>query len=289
MAAVASTTMLAQAADSLDGTDAAVIVGTVIGVLVVGRLARLVFVRALFWIAGRALTGAHSRWRTRVPRLVAESIPVAELRRRQRIESLGLALSRLVKGVAVVVGAVVVLDRFQIDLVLAVGGLGFLIAAMAVGGQHSVHDYVNGLHALLEDRYGQGDLIRFTTPAGTLVEGRVVGLGSFGTRIETEEGTVHVANRLLTEVHNLSQRAYPRMFDVAFGSKVERAEVGRLLGAAARQVLRDASAGVVVDHGEDLGVERGRHRMRVAARFDRSLTDDELTAIVTAVERSESG
>ena len=46
---------------------------------------------------------------------------------------------------------------FDIDAAFFLSGAGFIGAALAIGGQHKVNDYLTGLSVLIEDRYGVGD------------------------------------------------------------------------------------------------------------------------------------
>ncbi len=265
-------------------TDGLVIAMVIVGVPVASRLVRMCLRGVLSVVANRALTGANSQWRTRVPRVLAETVPVAELRRRQRINALALVVARGVRVVLIGAGLVVVMHRFDADPVLTLSSLGFLIAALTVGAQHSIHDYVAGLHVLLEDRYGEGDEIRAVTPAGVLIEGRVEAMGSFATRVATDAGVAHVANRLLVEVVNLSQR--PHLATVSLpgdlaGGRGSKPRLARVLSAAVREVSGDRHAGVVVESVE-VALVGGQPVTAVTARFDRPLDDESRAAVEEA-------
>lgn len=171
---------------------------------VIHRVLRFVFTRG----ALRQLQGlpTSSRWRVRVARTEGESSAAGEIRRRQRIDAVALAFSRL--AAAVVWGSlfVVVLHSQGISVGAAVSGAGFVGVVLALGGQASVNDFMSGLHILLEDRFGEGDEIALITANGKEVRGVVTALGMFGTRIESGGRVHHIANRHMSEVTNYSQR-----------------------------------------------------------------------------------
>ncbi len=262
-------------------------VAAVVAIALVGsRVTRIVLRALIGFVASRAITGANMRWRTRIPRVLAETIPVAELRRRQRINALSLVLARVVRIGLLVAAVLLILQRFEADVVVALGSVGFLIAAVTVGAQDSIRDYLSGIHALLEDRYGEGDEIRATLASGSLIEGRVESLGSFATRVAGPAGTSHVPNRLLTEITNLSQR--PVLGELTLpgevSSRSERAQIASVISSAVRAVLDDPNAGVVVD-----GMASRDDVTLVTVRFDRELSDDDVAAVEAAASARLSG
>ncbi len=192
--------------DLLDEADHVIaIIATLLLAALLSRLVRALIIRLLDWVATRRRRGVENFWIVRRPRLLDESTEVAERRRTQRVRASALMLSRLASVVIWLVAFVVVLAILDVDVVWAVSSAGFLGAAIAIGGQHSVHDYLNGVHILLEDRFGEGDLIEVTHPSGVVRRGTVQRIGAFGTDLRSEEGTWHMANRMLAEVVNLSQ------------------------------------------------------------------------------------
>src|SRR5690606_6928029 len=78
---------------------------------------------------------------------------------------------------------------------------------LAIGGQHKVNDYLTGLSVHFEDRYGVGDEIFTDVGWADPVCGVVDHVGLFSTRIRDERSTVHLPNRSLASVRNLSQEA----------------------------------------------------------------------------------
>lgn len=178
------------------------------------RLSRLVFRRLLRHLANAAAAGRSSRWRARLPRLSGESKDLAELRRMHRVDATASALARITSIVIWTTAAIVVLHQLEVDVTVAVGGAGFVGVIIAFGAQNSVHDYVAGLHVLFEDRYGTGDDIEVTTASGERIRGSVGALGAFATQIEAGDTTWHIANRMMVEVANHSQRGTPSTVDI---------------------------------------------------------------------------
>lgn len=180
-------------------------IGIIVAVaLVMSRISRPLLVRILRIIAKRGLEGGQSRWKTRIPRLLNESSGIAELRRQQRIEATALGFSRALNIAVWTLAVILVLEAAKIDPVFAISAAGFLGVALAIGGQNAVNDFVTGLQFLLEDRLGEGDTVRIQVN-DKVMQGEVGALGAFSTRFETADSTVHVANRELTTIVNLSQ------------------------------------------------------------------------------------
>jgi small conductance mechanosensitive channel len=178
-----------------------IVVGTVVVILTLRPLARFSIRR----LVRRAVKGKRTRWRVRTRRVSELEPLVVERRRQQRIEAGAAMLSRMVSIIVVSIGAIAVLHQLDVDPALALGGAGFLGAALAFGGQHSVNDFITGMQVLFEDRCGEGDLIRLRLHDQDVV-GTVTWLGAFSARVESEDATIHLSNRELSNVVNLSQR-----------------------------------------------------------------------------------
>ena len=185
-------------------TDLIVIGSVIVATIGASRLIRPVTRSTLTWVARRS-AGGSGRWRVRAPRVFGETVEQAELRRQQRIAATAAGLSRVLSAVLWVIAMLIVLDRAEIDPVFAISGAGFLGVAIAIGGQHSVNDFLTGLHILLEDRFGEGDQLRVKVGDDEMTL-TVVHLGAFATRLEDGTATLHIPNREMTTVANLSQR-----------------------------------------------------------------------------------
>lgn len=178
-----------------------IVIGTVLVILSMRPIARFSIRR----LVSRASAGKPTRWRVRTRRVSENEPLVAEQRRQQRIEATAAMVARVASIIVGSIGAIAVLHKLDVDAALALGGAGFLGAALAIGGQHSVNDFITGMQVLLEDRCGEGDMIRIRFHDRDII-GTVVGLGAFSTKIESEVATIHLANRELSHVVNLSQR-----------------------------------------------------------------------------------
>lgn len=196
----------------------------------------------------------------------------AELRREQRINATAAMLARFVGVIAWVVAILVIAGRFELGLGLAIGGAGFLGAAVAFGGQHYVSDYLAGLITLIEDRYGEGDTVEVYGVTDGPMFGKVARLGSFSTRIDVEAASWHLANRSLVNVGNRSQRGITTVFDVDWSrpSPPERSAVDALVrplfwADTRNSVMRD---GIVVDTVEVID-----GRLQVTVRTTMPLTE----------------
>lgn len=190
---------------TVTSADLVVMAAVVVGAFITTRFVRPAARGLLGWLSRRSLSGRGRRWRVRAPRVFGETVEQAERRRTQRVAATAAGLSRIVSAMVWVVALIVILERAEIDPVFAISGAGFLGVAIAIGGQHSVNDFVTGMHILFEDRFGEGDRLRVEVDDEE-VELTVVSLGAFATRLENGTATFHIPNRELTTVANLSQR-----------------------------------------------------------------------------------
>lgn len=218
-------------------------------------LARLVLTSSLRRVATRRLGGRRTRWRwrTRMTRPTETDFVVSEFRRQHRVDAAALALSRLTTVVIWASAAVVILHVHGISISVALSGAGFIGLIVALGAQTSVNDYVNGIHVLLEDRFGEGDDIEVITANGRHIRGIVTAHGMFGTRLQADGVTHHLANRFMCEVTNHSQ------LGVVTTLHVDAVVTPESLDAATAQIAqaRPHMAAVVVDSIDPQADDRG--------------------------------
>lgn len=173
------------------------------------RLSRVLIRRVIRRLARRALLGAPGTglWRVRAQRWDDGNHDTVEQRRRQRIDAASRMVNHLVSLVVWIVAAIVVFHLLDVDPAFFLSSAGFLGAALAIGGQHKVNDYLTGLSVHFEDRYGVGDEIVADVGWGEPIAGIVDHVGLFSTRVRDHRSTMHFPNSSLAIVRNLSQEA----------------------------------------------------------------------------------
>jgi small conductance mechanosensitive channel len=186
--------------------------GLVVAVLVLGgliltRLSGFVIRRVVRRVATRSVGTPSSWWRHRSRRVGGESFEMGEHRRRQRIDAASRMLNHLFSLVMWIVITIVGFHMLDIDAAFFLSSAGFLGAAVAIGGQHKVNDYLTGLTVHFEDRYGVGDEIQVEVGWSEPVHAVVDHIGLFSTRLRDGSSTMHFANHALSPLRNLSQEA----------------------------------------------------------------------------------
>lgn len=127
-------------------------------------------------------------------------LPRAELER--RIQTIGRLVVRIAGSVIAIVGVLMALRLFGIDIGPAVAGLGVVGIAVGFGAQTLVRDWLTGIFIVLENQYSAGDVIRI---AG--VEGVVEDFSLRRTTLRDLDGTVHIVpNGQILVTSNLTNR-----------------------------------------------------------------------------------
>ena len=177
--------------------------------MVSSRVSRFVIRRVIRRLAKRALlgSGAPSLWRVRAQRLDDGNADTVEQRRRQRIDAASRMVNHLVSVVIWIIAAIVTFHLLDVDPAFFLSSAGFIGAALAIGGQHKVNDYLTGLSVHFEDRYGVGDEILADVGWSEPVTGVVDHVGLFSTRVRDDRSTMHFPNSSLAIIRNLSQEA----------------------------------------------------------------------------------
>jgi len=213
-------------------------------------------------------------WVRRLPRGASETANAALARRRQRADAVAAILSRIASTLILITAILVALHRADVALLPVVSGAGFIGAAFSIGGQHVIHDYLNGFLFLVEDRLSEGDEITVTLD-GKEVTGVVERVGSYAVRLTDGDTTWHVANRELTRLRNHSQRPGTTKLSVRVGpSDIATSE----LVALAQQVVEDSPGiGPVV-------IQPGGHDQPLKVRSRVPISDARAAELSRAIE-----
>lgn len=119
----------------------------------------------------------------------------------RRVQTIGRLAVRIAGAAIVVIGALMALDLFGIDIGPAVAGLGVVGIAVGFGAQTLIRDWLAGVFIVLENQYSTGDVVRI---AG--VEGTVQDFSLRRTTLREDDGTVHtVPNGQITVASNLTR------------------------------------------------------------------------------------
>lgn len=116
---------------------------------------------------------------------LTDSLAATELERRVTTLA-GLAL-RIAGAVIAVIGVLMVLSEFEIDIGPAIAGLGVVGIAVGFGAQTLVRDWLAGIFIVLENQYNLGDEVRIAGVSGVVEE-----LSLRRTMLRDADGTVHV-------------------------------------------------------------------------------------------------
>lgn len=179
----------------------------VVGAIIATRLTGVVVRRVVRRVADRSLVRPSRWWRTRSRRVTGESSELVEQRRSQRIDAASRMVNHVVSLVIWLVTVITVFHVLAIDAAFFLSSAGFLGAAIAIGGQHKVNDYLTGLLVHLEDRYGVGDEVEFDAGWAEPVHAVVDHVGLFSTRVRDERSTMHFPNTAMAQIRNLSQES----------------------------------------------------------------------------------
>jgi small conductance mechanosensitive channel len=175
---------------------------------IVSRIAHFIIRRVIRRLARRSVLLPLSQggwWRSRDSRVDGGDI---EARRRQRIDAATRMIGHIASVVIWLVAVIVVIHVLDVsDPASYVSSAGFIGAAIAIGGQHKVNDYITGLSVHFEDRYGVGDEIEINDGVNQPIIAVVDHIGLFSTRVRDARSTLHFPNSALAVVRNLSQEA----------------------------------------------------------------------------------
>jgi small-conductance mechanosensitive channel len=176
----------------------------------------------------------------------------------KRFTTIEALVGYVVKGFVATIGGLLVLEQIGLDVGPAIAGLGVVGIAIGFGAQAIVRDFFSGILILLENQYGQGDVVEIAGVTGTVEE-----LTLRRTVLRDADGVVHNVPNGEIKVASNRTRVWRRINHdviVAYGTDIERAiavfdAVGVALAADpawADKILETPS----VDRVDQLG-ERG--------------------------------
>jgi small-conductance mechanosensitive channel len=210
------------------------------------RVAAILGVLALLWIAARWLT------RLAVQRLVAVKRYGSEEDRAERVETLRRVLQSILSIGFAVVGVLVVLSEFGVDVTVVLGGAAVFSLAIAFGAQSLVKDYFSGFIILMEDQYRVGNVVQISDKQGVVED-----ISLRMTTLRDLEGIVHIVpHGQITAVSNLTHGWSQVMLDIGVAYKENVDYVMKVLMDLAREMCEDPRFGpLILADPEMLGVD----------------------------------
>lgn len=263
-----------------------IVLFVVLGAFVLTRLSHVVFRRVVRYVANRSMARPSQWWRTRARYGEYEQTSITENRQRQRVDAAARMLHHLFAVVLWIGVVIAVFHILQIDAAFFLSSAGFIGAAVAIGGQHKVNDYLTGLSVLLEDRYGVGDEIEISGPFPNGLRGIVEHIGLVSTRIRDGYSTVHLPHVALVSVRNLSQEPAETKLSIQIPLESENAEAA----AKAAETIRELAGSqhltgvVLVDDIEAAASSKDDEHLEVRVRTARPLTAAERETLVRRTE-----
>jgi small-conductance mechanosensitive channel len=214
-------------------------------------------------------------WKNTMRRVGAETLEGGENRRRQRIEAATGMLHQLTSFVLWIIAVIAVFNVLNLDAAFFLSSAGFLGAAIAIGGQHRVSDYLTGLAVLLEDRFGVGDEIEVSLAWDKPVRATVEHVGMITTRLRDGNSTFHIPHSKLDVVRNLSQEPVREslQFNVASSNAARVGTTVRDLAGT-----KGLTTVLFIDEIQAAGTEGDRVELNV--RTTRPLTNTERELLV---------
>jgi len=182
-----------------------VAVAIVVGCFIVTRITYAILRAVVRKVADTKPGRGKGWWKNTLRRVGAETTEGGENRRRQRIEAATGMLHQLTSFVLWIIATIAVFNVLRIEATFFLSSAGFIGAALAIGGQHRVSDYLTGLSVLLEDRFGVGDEIEANIGWDKPVRATVEHVGVITTRLRDGNSTFHVPHSRIDVVRNLSQ------------------------------------------------------------------------------------
>lgn len=127
--------------------------------------------------------------------------PERSQRRALRFSTFSTVAKGVVAFIASVIGVVVALSAFGVNVAPLVAGAGILGLAVSFAAQNLIKDVINGFLILVEDQYGVGDVVILGD-----IGGFVEYMGLRITQLRNEEGRlITVPNGTITVVQNLTK------------------------------------------------------------------------------------
>ncbi len=128
-----------------------------------------------------------------------EKEPEVEIKK--RVDTLSHVLYTTISIAVVVLGVVTILPEFGVNAGPLIAGLGLVGLAVGFGSQNLVKDVINGMFILVENQYGQGDVVNIAGKSGFVED-----INLRRTVLRDQDGAVHfVPHSQITTATNMTK------------------------------------------------------------------------------------
>lgn len=276
--------------DSVSASEAisrpVIVLLVVIGGFILTRLSRLILRRVVRYVAQRSNVRPSQWWKTRTRYGEHELSGVGENRQRQRIDAAARMLHHLFAVVLWIGIAIAVFQILDLNAAFFLSSAGFIGAAVAIGGQHKVNDYLTGLSVLLEDRYGVGDEVEISGTFPNGIRGVVEHIGLVSTRLRDGYSTVHLPHIALISVRNLSQEPAEARLTINVPQDLDNPEAVSRAAETIRELAgsQHLTGVVLVDDILAATPIKGSEKIEVKIRTARPLSATERETLIRRTE-----
>jgi small-conductance mechanosensitive channel len=192
-----------------------------------------------------------------------KSAKAAQARRSQRLETLSTVARNITRILIWSIAAVMILDRFGVNIAPVIASLGVVGLAAGIGAQTIIKDVISGILMLLEDTIAVGDYVDLE-----YAEGTVTGINLRVTEVRGLDGVLWtVRNGELIRVGNYS-RGYSNavvVLDIDAGADDDL--VTQVLGKVTADLADDPRWADVIQSPADISgmleVDANHYRRRV--------------------------
>ena len=258
----------------------------ILGAFILTRLSRIILRRVVRYVAQRSMVRPSQWWKTRARYGEHELAGVGENRQRQRIDAAARMLHHLFAVVLWIGVVIAVFHILELNAAFFLSSAGFIGAAVAIGGQHKVNDYLTGLSVLLEDRYGVGDEVEISGTFPNGVRGVVEHIGLVSTRLRDGYSTVHLPHIALISVRNLSQEPAEARLTINVPEDLDNPEAVSRAAETIRELAgsQHLTGVVLVDDVLAATPIKGTEQIEVKVRTARPLSAAERETLIRRTE-----
>ena len=171
----------------------------------------------------------------------------------KRAETLAAVIAYLLTITVVIIGAIMILGEFKVEVGPILAAAGIVGVAVGFGAQHLVRDVITGFFILLDDQIRVGDVVQIVDKGG-LVEKISLRM----TILRDLAGNVHyVRNGEITVVTNMTKEYSRYVFDIGVAYREDVDEVIKVVKQVDEELRADPAFGSdILEPIEILGLDQ---------------------------------